>query len=486
MEESDRAPRIPVPENVRGLLCAIAYGWTPAPMALGRIQQLRYCGEDLSEYAEEISLHGERLKVSVKSPFGQLREFASNSEFEGVLANGTRFKGDMILDFNQREHFSPTSAHTTLRMEAGQWTILDSDSPSLWIGRVDGMSKLEFSGNMSIERMTPNGLRLGRTRHFFLSGAYDYFFVQSRVDAEPIWHLVIDTRGAGMPTALVWGRDFRALQFVLGRQMQIAALLGITNDKRTVACASGNKWGHLEESAFPPVPIQRNNDSWIQESWVALFFERLSAAWRNRPESDNAFGVALDMYLDAMKHHLDFDYMRLQIALEAFAYWLLQHDSKEEPKLVKERKAWEKWVKKNKEEIHALASEGFEETLYMNVKNGWRLPSGKVIPTAFEKFGLPLTEEMRRELHGRNVIVHQGLMAPAGYDVERDLRRIGLVRTMLVALVAKASGYGGAINGWETGPLGYRLEPPQDWWSVSNEDRALARRTFFAEELAPD
>ncbi len=128
---------------------------------------------------------------------------------------------------------------------------------------------------------------------------------------------------------------------------------------------------------------------------------------------------------------------------------------------------------------HAI--EGREDALVQKVKGACRLASGNVVPSAFSAYGLKLKGELIKELGGRNIVVHQGLMAPTGYDVERDLRRVALVRTMLVALIARSVGYRGAINGWEIGELGYPMEE-QDWWQVSDEDRLLARRRFIAEE----
>jgi len=75
-------------------------------------------------------------------------------------------------------------------------------------------------------------------------------------------------------------------------------------------------------------------------------------------------------------------------------------------------------------------------------------------------------------------------MAPDGYDGDRDFRRVALVRTMLVALIAKAVDYAGAINGWEVGQSGYPVEP-EGWWNVGDDDRLLAQRTFVAEDVVP-
>ena len=46
-----------------------------------------------------------------------------------------------------------------------------------------------------------------------------------------------------------------------------------------------------------------------------------------------------------MSFHLDFDYMRLQVGLESFAYWVLHAAGKTES--VKDKEAWKAWVKQN-------------------------------------------------------------------------------------------------------------------------------------------
>ena len=56
-----------MPEQVRGILCALASGWVPDPMRFGRVAQLRYNELDLSKFAPELSLHLDKLQVT--SPF---------------------------------------------------------------------------------------------------------------------------------------------------------------------------------------------------------------------------------------------------------------------------------------------------------------------------------------------------------------------------------------------------------------------------------
>lgn len=482
MVEVERIPRTPVSEEIRGMLCKIAYGWLPTPIELGGIRQLLYHGTDFSGCISELSLHGARIQVLINGDAGiSFRE----GEISGVLLNGLAFKASSILNFRQGNISSnDDEAHEGIIIEAGRWSIWGQGAPRFWIGQVEGMTRLDFSGNLCIERLKGHGIRLGSKRHFFFSGAYRYFLVQCDHGKQRTWHLIIDTGGADAPDPKKLGNDFLVLQFVLGKQLRLPMLVGVTDEFRTVAATVGNtKWGHVTASGIPPIPIGQNNTDFISESWAAVLFERISATWQNQAGLKNAFAIALEMYLDAMNHHLDFDYLRLQVALEAVAFWILTHkEGGKEPSIVNDVKKWESWVKKNMAEIQSHACDGFGETLYLNVKGAQRLPSGRVIPTAFGHLGIPMTEEMRLELRARNNVVHQGLMAPGGYEIDRDLRRVAMIRTMLVALIAKASGYSGAINGWEIGDQGYPLEPPTDWWRVSNEDVTFARRSYFAEE----
>jgi hypothetical protein len=357
--------------------------------------------------------------------------------------------------------------------------------PSLWLGRVEGVGETYFSGNMVVERPEPGGSRSGAKRHFCLSGEYVYYLIRSGGGEALHWYLLIDT-GAGAPDSEALSRDFLALQFVLGRQLRMPELFGVANDRRTIARASGiDMRKNIEENSIPPVPLGRNNESWVDESWVSVFFERLIAAWKNRREQlDTPLSMALETYLEAMTRHLDADYLRLQVVLESFSYWLLRCPGREEPMVVQDKASWKKWVKESEETIRGLARPEYADSLLGKVRDAYRLSSGRVVPSAFRAQNLFPTPEMKKELEGRDFVVHQGLMAPAGYDVDRDLRRVAMVRTMLVALIAKTVGYSGAINGWEAGRAGYPCEP-SGWWVVGEEDRQLARSRIVVEEILP-
>ena len=110
----------------------------------------------------------------------------------------------------------------------------------------------------------------------------------------------------------------------------------------------------------------------------------------------------------------------------------------------------------------------------------YRLSSGRVVPSAFLAYGGTLTEEMKAELERRDLVVHQGLVVPEGADTDRDVRGMRMIRTLLIALIAKSVDYAGAINGWDLGRLGRSIEP-HSWWTIRDEDRRAALQTFVAE-----
>jgi len=477
--DSDAEPEIRVPEHVRGLLIDVAYGWSPTPMVLGEVAKIRYANADLSELRASLKLGDDRLAAAFDGPQVNFQDhglspFPLDGELAGVLASGATFTASALLK---------VARGAGMTTEFGAWAIVESQPPAYWIGRIEGAIEIPFGGNMVVERIRSDGLRFGHKRHFRFSGTYVYYLVQSGERSYPAWHLLIDA-GAAMPETEALTRDFILLQFVLGRQLSMPELIGVTVEGRTVASTNGTgDRKHLHNRSVPPVPIGQNNDNWIDESWASALFDRVSAAWSARPALHSSYMMAIDSYLDAMTPYVDANYLRLQIALEAFSYWILRLANEEERMVVKDKAAWKRWVKENTNAIRELAAPGFEDSLIGKVMGVYRLSSGRVVPSAFLTCKLVLTEEMATELEQRDVVVHQGVMAPDGYDVEREVRRIALVRTMLVALMAKTAGYAGAINGWELGQLGRPLEP-LNWWTVEDDDRRLASRTFVADDSA--
>jgi len=466
--------------QVTPLLVALAYGWTPPAFEIGPIRELTYNGIDFSELVQHLSIDGDRLTVVLGGAgfHNRMREIAPfpfDAQLAGTLANGSVLHGDMVLR---------AFRGAGLSFEMGEWTIVRGTAPRFWVGEVEGLRKLRFGGNLSVERVpVDDSLRLGRKCHFLLSGGHTYYLIQTL--REGAWHLVVETDD-GIPNRQLLDRDFLLLQFVLGHELHVRSLTGLSADQEVVAAINGiGAKRSASPRPTPPVPIDRNNDSYVDASWAPVLFEKVIAAWRARPQVESAYLMAFSSYLDSMTLYVDADYLRLQVALEAFAYWLLTFANGGERTVVKDKAAWKKWVKDNGSAIRALASEGFEESLFNKVTNVYRLASGRVVPSAFLDQGLTLSEELASEVELRDVVVHQGAMSSPEAGEHDDLRRVAMVRTLLVALIAKSVDYGGAINGWEIGSAGYPKEPDASWWIVREKDSQRARCSFFAERAAP-
>jgi hypothetical protein len=225
------------------------------------------------------------------------------------------------------------------------------------------------------------------------------------------------------------------------------------------------------------VPLDRDNDSYVDHSWAVLLFDRVSEFWAANPQTCLVYLSAFESYLDSTSKYVEVDYIRLQIALEAFAYWHLRFTHRDERVIVKDKQSWKAWVKSNAASIQEHAAEGFENSLLNKVRDVYHQATGRVVVNAFQSHGMALTDEMKTELEKRNTAVHQGLAGSDQNDPMVDRRGLRIVRTLLVALVAKSVNYSGAINGWEAGRLGH-FKQPDSWWTVVDEDRRAAIRTF--------
>jgi hypothetical protein len=429
----------------------------------------------IADEIPDLAVLDDLLQVRIRmnsDQFGlQLR--SAIGEIAGDLDDKTRMVGRHVGRGNSRlgvNHFEVT-------LSASEWALLRDPIPSIWVGRLEGRVSTTDLGNMIVG----TGSDFGR-RHCRLLGNFKYYIAWSprQGDAEQETWLVVDVSSPSMPSRDLLRRDLLGLAFCMGTQLRLRSLVGVSDDLTVTSMMSGvRETAPYASIMAPPTPGGR-------ESWYPVFFERLSRAWRDDGDSPR-FSLACQMYTDALLNNLDTDYLKLQVALEAFAFWTLKQTEKSRRKqnsirIVKDQGAWEKWITELSPAIREHAEAGFEDRLVAQVKSALFLGAGDIVPQAFRSQGLELTEELQKELKARNVVVHQGLIAPKGYDIKRELRRIRLVRTMLVALVAKACGYAGAINGWTLDDNQVPLEPDDGWWKVGEEERKAAQKTFYAHE----
>ena len=207
------------------------------------------------------------------------------------------------------------------------------------------------------------------------------------------------------------------------------------------------------------------------------------------------WGVAATAYLDSVSDPtIDGQYLKLHVALEGFGNALLKLDEKKKKKrkaeprlLVKDGKAWVGWVKGHAAELREMLAEPSREEAFVGkVIAAMNLPSSGVVGDALLRLDPPLKVDKRvlDELDKRNIPAHHATMNKPGedYEVDRDVERVDVLRSLLVALIARACRYDGPILGWSTTDA-FKWNPQPGWWPPpSAETLAEAREAFVAGE----
>lgn len=466
-----------VPRHVAELLIELRAGWRPAARTLGRVTEFIWGESDLLDGTSTVHIERDRLEVlhshMLEVVLGPDRRALLNKPFRGKTDE------DFVL--------AADSAHAdTDRVVGHYWTLLQNGAaPRLWVAKTHGLNRLDGAlRNVAIQITEDDAGGSTRTSTFGahrLEGAYTYYLFQTLEDgSDPkAGFIIVDTGGAEPPHRALVYPDMLALQFVFGQAFYFDILEGIDASLRVVGLVGGRHGRDHGEQARsePPVPA-----TLAREHWPAQFFAAISRAYRARPQL--RLYIALSYFLDSLAgFHVENRYLVLHVALEAFAFWFLGGETGAEQPLVDKPK-WKAWLKERRAEIEALAVPGQENSLFGKVTSiPKRRASSRVVQDAFAKPGieLELTEEMQSELdeEGRGRIVHAAIMFEESQaDVDAYLRRIALVRTMLVALVARIVGYKGAILGWSREPGRPYSEPDASWWSVDDAAREAALKRY--------
>lgn len=200
--------------------------------------------------------------------------------------------------------------------------------------------------------------------------------------------------------------------------------------------------------------------------------------------------MVCNAYLDSVSDStIDSRYLKLHVALEAFAKALLKkEETKKIPprRLVRDADAWVAWVKSHRADLKGMVEDAAHADVFINkVMSAMNLPSSGVVADALGRLHPPLVvdEAVLDELDKRNIPAHHFSMnkPDVDYDVDRDVERIDILRSLLVALIARASGYDGAISGWVTGKAG-GWKPQPNWWPQPPEGATEeARQAFLCE-----
>lgn len=362
------------------------------------------------------------------------------------------------------------------------WNI-EGPTPARWVGPLRGfrLSRGNLKVAASPTHFSWRGVRL--------EGNYTWHVVRpfGLDDADDAFVAVIEASPTG-PTSFdrgLLGIDFRALEFTYGAPLQLDTVVALDEPGNVIGGAGPGLGGERRRAVSDgPVPARG--------SWEPVLFRRLAHAMR---EVDLPWGVACGAFLDAVADStIDGAYLKLQTALEGFATALLKRGARgsaaERDKasrlLVHDAKSWMNWLRQHDSDLRSFAVD--EESLRKlcgKLEQAIQPPSSATVADALARLEPPLTvcSRVRAELKNRNIPAHHGTMNRPGadYAVERDVERVHVLRTLVVALVARACGYDGPIVGWDRSKHeAWKPTPP--WWPPPSPATVEEAAVTFAHE----
>jgi hypothetical protein len=265
--------------------------------------------------------------------------------------------------------------------------------------------------------------------------------------------------------------DFSALEFLIGGPLRLDLLVGV-NERNEPVAAFGAGYGYrFRQQTLPKPPIPWD----AQNAWLAVAFPKVVKALTDN--GPNPIRIAVCGYVDSTIGHLDGQYLFAQVALEALAYRLAE----EKKPIVNDVRDWEKWAKSVHDHlrVHAVDPQAFN-TLAVKLKQLSRPTTSRLVEQVLRKMAIEPPTEGLDEIERRNDVVHtMSMTGGESYDIERESRRIRIIRTLLAAVILRHLGYEGALASWDLDES--RWTEPAEWFCISDRAREESKTIYEAD-----
>ncbi|MGC4120480.1 MAG: hypothetical protein QM765_39055 [Myxococcales bacterium] len=358
---------------------------------------------------------------------------------------------------------SPSSREVLAKSQLAldDWRHFNNFHPVVWCGQLHGLEFLR--GNTLVAR----GERCLIGEVLRLVGNYPWYLVKH----EKRRFAVIDVRGKD-PDIDKLDADFGALEFVLGRTLQLETIAGL-DPEGTVVSGAGLGFGFRRTRNIgalgPPVPEITGSG----ENWLPVLFPlvaKVLASHGGRP-----VGTLLAALLDSMTHHIDGSYLGLQVAIEAFCSQA--SDGAKRRPLVRDESRWRQWVAQHEKRIRGMATQRAAADVLVNkLKSAFQPASSHAVADGLSAIRLEVPSELVAETARRNISVHRFVMnRPGKRDVQEDVARVRRLQMLASALIAYGAGYRGPLCDYAADPRSHNQLA--DWWQAT-ADSANARRYF--------
>jgi hypothetical protein len=462
-------PRIRKP--VRGLLAKLTQqivdqGMLPTAPSLRRVMGGTWGRLTLTGWSGAVEVSERALVANLSYPtrsasrlerfFAQLGK-QRNRAVSLTMSNGLKLRARFghikgtNLSFGKR-------TRGTAQLELHNWTLTGRKKARVWVAELQGLSFRD--GNLSV---FSGGTRSAPVhRALRLEGVYT-------------WHIIPSPDGDGRHVALIdvgrrelnhdslWS-DFTALEFSIGQPLRLGTLVGYDARGKPVAQACFSLGFRSLDSTRRSMPVP---DDYVPGGcWVVVLFNRL--ARRLAADGSVDLVVPIGAFLDAVSEHLDGAYLKLQVAVERFARDLVGNQRRA---LVSNVDEWRNWVRSLNSEIKKRAVDKEAAGILLGKMIGAREPTtGRYVEAALKTAGIIVGKRIKVEIKERGSVAHRFTMAKRGArrrNVDVDVRRVAVLRTIVTALLALHVGYDGPILGWEQDPHGWPKLPK--WWPPTSE-----------------
>lgn len=403
---------------------------------------------EFAQGADSVAADGDQLIVTVRgeraAALGQLLrddgiELLHDKPISGILEDGVKFEAKFAA--LAVRSFSSIEGETFV-ISGFRWILSRSaDTPRYYIGRLEGLMSGHYRGNLRLEKEVIQGAKIessSSSGNYRFSGRNVYYIIRADIEKKEDSYLLVDTNERKWtPHHDTFHEDFQALQFILGKQLHIKGMHGVTEDGEILSFVGGD-YGeeHPSDASEPPVPSM-----FPASCWSALLFEQLTTALDLEGNIKTGIMIALDWYIRSLGNHLDDRYIRLYIGLKAIAYW---------------------------------SSRG------VNLESRNSDPKD-LIKDVCRRYDIAIFQEVERELETLSWADMSGSMTIGKTrNVMRDMDRIALVRTISIAIICRLANYKGEILGWERDRVGRYQSAMPGWWIVDPSTKDKVDNVYVA------
>lgn len=281
------------------------------------------------------------------------------------------------------------------------------------------------------------------------------------VPSDDHWYIGIDCEASPSAEAVHAARS--AIGFVFGQPLNVGVFRPVGPDGVLPGLLQLGLLRHAwpQRNRQPPaLPID------CRSSLNADFIDRIIAC----DESDIGAPLrpAAHLYFVALAGTLESNFLHAWVAAEALAKWALNSGRLPDGgrRRIAEHEAWVAWVKEHREEIEQLAAPGMGARLVDRVRDS-EIDRPTPVQRVFDGLGLPWTDAMEDVQQARHGVAHEAAFPDKTRDWDRGRARVGLVKTILTALVAKVVGYAGPIADRSKSSSDITAKDEPEWWTAA-------------------